>query len=166
MNCRGFESSCMNAGKPACWSFGNFVNLSGMNECLFAVPDRLFLSCFHSCMKEGMAHRKPTSPGGAHIPEGKRECVHLRMKEATLAVWPGKPSTPLLPPALPPARARSGSGPVIVSLPRTAYRDLTVSSMLVGEERGRRACLACVPSCLLACRHASLHACMRAFIHA
>lgn len=62
------------------------------------------------------------------------------MKEGTLVVWPGKPSTPLLPPPLPPARTRSGSGPVIGSLSRTAYRDLAVSSMLVGEERaGARA---------------------------
>lgn len=90
------------------------------------------------------------------------------MKEGTLAVWPGKPSTPLLPPPLPPARARSGSGPVIGSLSRTAYRDLAVSSMLVGEERGRRACQhACHPACwpagTLARRHACIHSCMNAW---
>lgn len=80
MTGRGTETSCVNVGKPTSWSFGNFVNLSGMNEFVFAVTDWLLLSFFHSFMHE---RRSVTSEAGVPRTEllflkvSGSACIHL-----------------------------------------------------------------------------------------
>ena len=165
--------ACKLAGTPACMLAGMHARWPpGLHACaqagwspglLEATLSGPFPTGSLSCMNECIPSRSRSCDLrdlGFVNPEGPLTAAASNLH----AVRPGKPSTPLLPPPLLPALARSGSGPgnrPVSREPRTVT--LRCRPCLWGRSgAGARASMRAI---LLAGPQARQRACMRAFMH-